>query len=311
LQAVRIHDYGGVDQMRLEDAPDPVAASGEIVVRIEAAAVNPIDWLLREGRIKARLPLTFPAILGCDFAGRVAALGLGANRLEIGAAVFGYAGVQRDGTYAEYIALDQNSVARAPANLDLRDAAGLPLVSLTAYEALVVLAQLRAGQSVLIHAAAGGVGTLAVQIAKTCGAKVIGTASAPNLPLLEELGCDTVIDYHRQRFESVVRDADVVLDTIGGETQTRSWSSLRAGGCLVSVVFPPSAELARQYRSRGVLAQAKPDGQVLERIAALVEAGKLRPVIDSVHSLADIDRAHERSRSGHARGKILIDVGGP
>lgn len=308
MRAVLIDSFGGTEQLRLTDIPQPVPDRDEVLIRIAAAGVNPIDWLLREGRLAHRIPLQLPAVLGYDFSGVVADAGADAKIFVPGDEVYGYTGVQRWGCYAEFAVASQSAIAHRPVCLDAVSAAAIPLAALTAWQALIETAGLGSGQRVLIHAAAGGVGTTAVQIAKAAGAFVYGTASATNAALIRALGCDVAIDYQRSRFEDIARDVDVVLDTLGGQTQRRSWGCLLPGGMLVSLVSKPAMDHLAARGRQGELVAARPDGARLTQFAALIESGELRPVIDCVLPLDAVATAHERSRSGHACGKIILAI---
>ena len=244
MKAVRIHNYGGPEVLKFEDAPAPQPGPGEVLVRIHAAAVNPVDWKVRAGRLKERIQYPLPLIPGWDFSGVVEATGPGVTRLKKGDEVYARPDIARNGAYAEYIVAKESEVAFKPKSVDHVQAAAIPLAALTAWQALFDTAGLKAGQKVLIHGAAGGVGSFAVQLAKRKGAHVIGTASGRNQSFLRELGVDEAIDYEKTGFEDVVHDVDVVLDTIGGDTQNRSWKVLKKGGILVSIISPPSAEEA-------------------------------------------------------------------
>ena len=247
----RVRRAGG---SRLRGCARPQAGAGEVLVRVHAAGVNPVDWKVREGYGKDQLGHKLPLILGWDVSGVVEAVGPGVDRLKVGDEVYSRPDLSRDGAYAEYIVMREALVARKPRTMDHVHAAAIPLAAMTAWQALFDAAGLSPGQRVLIHAAAGGVGTFAVQLAKWKGAHVIGTASTKNQDLLRQLGADGAIDYRSVAFETVVQDMDVVLDTIGGETQARSWTVLRKGGVLVSTVSPPSPEEAAAHGvRRGVL----------------------------------------------------------
>jgi NADPH:quinone reductase-like Zn-dependent oxidoreductase len=308
MRAVRIHGYGGVDQLRIEDVPIPRPGPGEILVQVAASTVNPIDCKMRSGAVQARLPLTLPITLGCDFAGTVTELGDGVTRFRIGDEVYGYCGVQRDGSYAEYVALPAEHAALRPRQISMLESAAVALASLTAYVAVFEDAGLKKGQRVLIHAAAGSVGSMAVQLAKEAGAIVYATGSAGSADLIRSLGADVVIDYRSQKVEDVARDLDVVLDAIGGETGARSWACLRPGGFMACIVTPPDAALMQRHQCRGVRSNARPDGALLEKFAALVDAGQLRPIIDRVLPLDEIREAHRLSETGHMHGKIVLRV---
>ena len=310
MQAVRIHEFGGLDSLRVEDAPTPEPGEGEVLVRVRAAGINPVDWKTCAGEaIATRLKDSFPFIPGWDVSGVVEAVGTGVSDFRPGDAVCGMVRWPLGGGgYAEYVAAPAEDLVPRPGTMDDAQAAGLPLAALTAWQALFDAADLQAGQTVLIHAAAGGVGHLAVQLAKWKGAHVTGTASARNEPFLRELGIDRVIDYNRTRFEDVARDVDVVLDGVGGEIQERSWSVLKAGGMLASIRGRPDAE---QAAARGVRAQyisVRADAAELRAIADLAARGLLNVHVDDTFPLKEVRKAHEKSKTGHTRGKVVLRV---
>jgi NADPH:quinone reductase-like Zn-dependent oxidoreductase len=304
MKAIRIHQYGGPEVLAQVETQRPTPGPGELLIKVAAAAVNPFDWKVRAGYMKDFLPLTFPATLGWDVSGTVEEVGAGVTQFKRGDEVFSR--LEDGGGYAEYAVAKETIVARKPRTLDYVHTAAVPTAGLTAWQTLFEVAQLRAGQKVLIHAASGGVGNFAVQFAKAKGAYVIGTASAGNQALLRELGVDEAIDYNKTRFEDVVRDVDVVLDTIGGETQERSFEVLKRGGILVSVVQPPSQELAAKYGVRALFYGSHTSSSDLTEIAKLIDSGKVKTVVETVLPLAEARRAHELSQSGHARGKIVL-----
>jgi NADPH:quinone reductase-like Zn-dependent oxidoreductase len=308
MKAVRIHKYGGPEVLIFEDAPRPEPGSAEVLIRVRAAGVNPVDWKIRAGYLKDIRPYTFPLILGWDVSGVVQATGPGASKFKIGDEVYSRPDSARNGAYAEYIAVKEFEVAFKPRSIDHVHAGAIPLACLTAWQAIFDTAGLRAGQKILIHAAAGGVGSFAVQLAKWKGAYVFGTASGRNQSLLRELGADEPIDYENTRFEDLVHDVDVVFDTIGGDTQERSWNVLKKGGFLVSLVAPPSAEEAAKNGVRQAFIFMTPNGAELTEIARIVDSGKLKPVVETVLPLPDARRAHELSQTGHTRGKIVLGV---
>lgn len=308
MKAVRIHNYGGPEVLRFEDAPRPQPGAGEVLVRIHAAAVNPVDWKVRAGRLKERIQYPLPLIPGWDFSGVVEATGPGVTRLKKGDEVYARPDIARNGAYAEYIVAKESEVALKPKSVDHVRAAAIPLAALTAWQALFDTAGLSAGQKVLIHGAAGGVGSFAVQLAKWKGAHVIGTASGRNQSFLRDLGVDEPIDYEKTRFEDVVHDVDVVLDTIGGDTQKRSWKVLKKGGILVSIVSPPSAEEAAKHGVRSGYVFVQPSASQLAEIAKLVDSGKLKPVVEAVLPLSEARRAQELNETGHTRGRIVLKV---
>ena len=307
MKAIRFHESGGPEVLRLEDVPRPQPKAGEVLVKVHAAGVNPVDWKIRQNAGKGFGP-PLPQVPGFDIAGVVEVVGAGVERFKAGESVFGYLSLQRGGAYAQYAIALESELAPKPEKLSFTEAAGVPLAALTAWQALVDTADLQAEQAVLIHAAAGGVGHFAVQIAKERGAHVIATASQKNHEFLKRIGADEVIDYTSQRFEEVVQGVDVVLDAIGGDTQTRSLGALAPGGILVSIVGgPPRAELEKR-NVRGVGILVKPDGKQLEQIAKLAESGALRPEISAVLPLAEAAKAQELSEGGHTRGKIVLEV---
>jgi len=308
MKAIRIHKYGGPEVLHYEDAPRPQPQAGEVLVRVHAAGVNPIDWKVREGHMKDFWPHKFPLILGWDLSGVVEELGRGVSRFKIGDEVYSIPDPTRNGAYADYIVVRESELALKPNSLHHIRAAAVPLAALTAWQSLFDTAQLQPGQRVLIHAGSGGVGHFAVQLAKWKGAYVFATASTKNQDLLRELGVDKAIDYTQQRFEDVARNIDIVLDTIGGETQERSWSVLKKGGVLVSLVQPPSEEKAKELGVRAAFVAGHPSGEQLAEIAKIIDAGQLAPVIDRILPLSEVRRAHELSKSGHTHGKIVLRI---
>src|ERR1700730_1466577 len=308
MKAIRIHNYGGPEVLHYEDTPRPQPQAGEVLIRVHAAGVNPIDWKVREGHMKEFWPHKFPLILGWDLSGVVEELGRGVSRFKIGDEVYSLPDPTRNGAYADYIVVREPELARKPNSLHHICAAAIPLAALTAWQSLFDTAQLQPGQRVLIHAGSGGVGHLAVQLAKWKGAYVFATASTKNQDWLRKLGVDEPIDYTQQRFEDVARNIDIVLDTIGGETQERSWSVLKKGGNLVSLVQPPSEEKAKELGVRAAFVAGHPSGAQLAEIAKIIDSGKLAPVIDRILPLSEVRRAHELSQSGHVRGKIVLRV---
>jgi NADPH:quinone reductase-like Zn-dependent oxidoreductase len=303
MKAIRIHQYGGPEVLAHVELQRPTPGPSEVLIKVHAASVNPFDWKARAGYVKDFFPLVFPATLGSDVSGTVEEVGPGAALFKRGEEV--YARLEGGG-YAEYAVAKEAIVAAKPRTLDHVQAAAVPSAGITAWQALFEVAQLRSGQKVLIHGAAGGVGNFAVQFAKAKGAYVIGTASSNNQAFLGELGVDKAVDYQKTRFEDVVHDADVALDTIGGDTQERSFIALKKGGILVSIVQPPSQELATKYGVRALFYGAHPSSSDLTEIARLIDAGKVKTVVETVLPLAEARRAHELSQSGHARGKIVL-----
>lgn len=307
MKAVHIHEMGGPEVLRYEDVPIPEPGPHEVLVRVNAAGVNPVDWKIREGHF-GRIGL--PAIMGSDFSGEVEALGPEVMEFRVGEPVFGSV-ADESGSYAEFALADTSMIIEKPAGVDYVQAAAVPIPALTAWQALFDTAKLREGQKVLIHAAAGGVGSFAVQFAKWKGAHVIGTASGSNAELVRNLGVDEFIDYRSTRFEDKVRDADVVFDTVGGETQERSWKVLKKGGVLVSIVQPPSEKTAASHGVRGVfMREDAKRGDQLREIADKVASGRVKVNVETILPLREARKAQELSQSGHARGKIVLMVTG-
>ena len=308
MKAVCIYGYGGPEVLSYEDAPRPHPGHGEVLVRVHAAGINPVDWKVRQGELKEQLHHLFPLILGWDVSGVVEAVGTGTTRLKVGDEVFSRPDIARDGAYAEYIAMRESEVALKPKSIDHLHAAALPLAGLTVWQSLFLAAGLTAGQRVLIHAAAGGVGHVAVQLAKWKGAHVIGTASARNHAFVHQLGADQVVDYDTEQFEDVVQPVDVVFDTLGGDIQTRSWKVLKPGGILVSIIQPPPAETAKAHGVRSAFVFTQPNAEQLAEIARLADAEKLKVIVETILPLSDATRGQELSERGHGRGKIVLRV---
>jgi NADPH:quinone reductase-like Zn-dependent oxidoreductase len=308
MKTVCIYAYGGPEVLTHEDAPRPYPVDKEVLVRVHAAGINPVDWKIREGQLQGMLHHTLPLVLGWDVSGVVESVGSAVTRFKVGDEVFSRPDISRDGAYAEFIIIVESEVALKPKSIDHIHAAALPLAGLTVWQSLFDAAGLTAGQRVLIHAAAGGVGSLAVQLAKWKGACVIGTASEHNHDFLRELGVDQPVDYKTVRFEEAVQSVDVVLDTMGGDVQERSWKVLKRGGILVSIASPPSAETAAANGVRQAFVFTQPNAAQLAEIAKLVEAEKLKAIVETVLPLSDATRGQELSERGHTRGKIVLRV---
>jgi NADPH:quinone reductase-like Zn-dependent oxidoreductase len=308
MKAVRIHCYGDPSVLQYEEAPPPTSHPDDVVITVVAAGVNPIDWKIRQGHLKDMIPYTFPLILGMDVAGTVERVGDKVTQFRFGDAVYAKTKILRLGAYAENAAVDVELVALAPTSIPLFQAAGIPLAATTAWTALFDDARIKPGQTILIHAASGGVGMFAVQLAKHWKCRVIATTSAAHADMVKSLGADEVIDYRSEDFSARVKDADVVLDAIGGETQAKSFKVLRKGGILLSLVEPVDEELAKQYGVTGKAVLGKSDGARLRKIAELVDTGVLKVIIGTELPLSEARTAHELSESGHATGKIILRV---
>ncbi|MDQ6990201.1 MAG: NADP-dependent oxidoreductase [Mariprofundaceae bacterium] len=307
MKAVQIHAFGDRSVLSLNDIAIPTPAENDVLIKVKAAAVNPVDWKIREGYLQSLLNHTLPLTLGWDVAGEIAAIGENVKHLKVGDAVYSRPDIAKNGSYAEYQVVDADEVALKPSSLSWQEAAGIPLAALTAWQSLYEFAKLEAGERVLIHAGSGAVGQFAIQLAKLRGAYVYTTTSSKNTELVLSLGADEAIDYHQEDF-STLNDIDVVFDTIGGETQANSWKTLKKGGRLVSIYENPDEATATEYGVSSSFCFVQPSREQLEKLAELADAGKLKVNIDSEFSLNQVAEAHERSESGHAQGKIIINV---
>jgi NADPH:quinone reductase-like Zn-dependent oxidoreductase len=308
MKAARIHAHGSIEDAVIEDVPTPELGTDEVLIRVAAASVNPLDLKLIKGVLAAYYPLTFPYALGTDLAGTVERAGPLAARWRPGDKVIARPDPVRGGAFAEFAVVPASQVATVPDGLSLDEAAGLPTAAGTAWQALFETAHLKQGQTVLIHAGAGGVGSFAVQLARIAGARVIATASAANADLVRKLGADQVIDYHAEDFAAKLRDVDVVLDTIGGETQQRSFAVLRPGGALVSIVAPPNEALAKAHQVTAAFVFHQTDATRLGLISGLCDTGSLKVAVDQKLALADLGAALSHVASGRARGKVLVHI---
>ncbi|CUI05463.1 Bifunctional protein: zinc-containing alcohol dehydrogenase; quinone oxidoreductase (NADPH:quinone reductase); Similar to arginate lyase [Janthinobacterium sp. CG23_2] len=308
MKAIRIHAYGDASQMQLEEVPVPSCGPNDVLVRVIAAGINPIDWKIRSGNVAHMIPKLLPFTSGSDAAGVVTAVGGAVTAFSPGDEVFFYAEFARGGTYADYVAVDAAQVALKPRTVSFTTAAALPIPGLAAWTALIETAQLARGMRVLIHGGAGALGSVAVQLAKAQGAHVTSTVGTADVALVQSLGADEVIDYRMQKFEQIARNMDVVLDTLGGATQEASWATLRAGGLLVATTQPPSQERAAAADARGAFVFSSPRGEVLTQLAALVDSGKLRVLVGQEFALADAAQAHRLGESGKTRGKMILRV---
>jgi NADPH:quinone reductase-like Zn-dependent oxidoreductase len=308
MKAVRIHGYGGIDALCYEEAPRPKPGEDEVLIRVFASSVNPFDCAVRAGYMNSYFNYILPLIPGTDVSGVIEEVGVNVTDLAPGDEVYTRAGVWRDGSYAEYVVVMAADVAFKPKTIDHFHAAALPHVTLTAWQALVEVAELAPGQTVLVHAAAGGVGHIAVQLSKIRGAKTIGTASV-HIDQLKALDVDETIDYSTSNFEDSVKDVDVVLDLIGGDTQQRSWAVMRPGGILVATVQPPSEETAQAHGVRqNFVSTAPPIKRVLTEVANLVDTGQLKPIVSAILPLPEIQKAHEMVEGKHVHGKVVLSV---
>ncbi len=315
MRAVGIEAFGGADRLQMMDLPIPEPGPREVRIRVHAAGVNPIDWKIRIGRVKDRWPHQFPVVLGFDAAGVVDAVGPGVKRFKGGEAVYGYfrKPVVHGGTYAEYVVVPESFPALKPQRLSFEEAAAVPLAALTAWQGLFDVCGLKEGEVALIHAAAGGVGSFAVQFAAHKGARVIGTASGRNHDYLRELGAHETIDYMRENVvEAALRHhphgIHVVYDGVGAGTATQSVPMLHKNGRVLTIVDAAEAETLRRQGINAHHFFATPNAGQLGSMATMIDAGKLRVEIDAVFSIEQARKAHERLETGHTRGKIVLRV---
>ena len=308
MRAVQIQEFGGPEVLTIHELPIPSPGQGELLVQVHAAGINPVDTGVRSGRAAALAAAVPPYVPGFDISGTVAAVGSGITNFEIGDEVFAMLDLRRGGGYAEFAIVKEDEAAIKPTNISFSEAASMPLVTLTAWQVLFEVGNLQAGQTVLIHAGAGGVGSVAVQLAKWRGANVIATASDYNHDFLRELGVDIPVDYRTQQFEDFASDIDLVLDTIGGDTQIRSMKTLKEGGKLVSIVglTAEGRNPARNIEVTSIL--VRPEADQLLAIGELIEDGVLNPILSYQFPLTEAPAAHKQSETRRTRGKIVLEM---
>ncbi len=309
MKAVIIEDYGSAEQLKYTEDDQPELKDNDVLIEVVATSVNPVDWKIREGYLKEMIPYNFPVILGLDAAGIVKEVGQNVRAFKVGDKVFSRPDITRDGTYAEYVAVDESLVAKKPIHLSFEEAASIPLVGLTSWQCLVDFANIKEGDRVLIHAGAGGVGSFAIQLAKAFGAWVATTCSTKNVDFVKSLGADKVIDYENEDFTQVLQDIDIVFDTLAGDIQTQSYDVLKEEGILVSIAGQPDQELAKAKKVKAGYVFLEPDGEQLAKIGELIEQGKIRANVGTVMKLEEIQEAHRLSETHHAKGKIVLRVG--
>lgn len=306
MKAVMVHEYGGPEVLKLEDVPRPEPKENEVLVRVMASGVNPADPLIVSGKYAKEFGTHLPLVPGYDIAGVVEKTGAKIDKLKIGDAVYGY--VLWGGGWAEYAVASESEAALAPKSLTYIEAAAVPLTALTAWQALIDVAKLNAGQTVLIHGGSGGVGSMAIQIAKARGARVIATASTANQDLLKQLGADVAIDYTKTKFEDVAKDVDVVLDPVGKDTLARSYAVVKKGGFIATLVSRLDQAEMDKYGLHGASISVKPDAKELTEITKLIEEKKLRPVVTQVLPLSEAANALKQAATHHTRGKIVLKI---
>jgi NADPH:quinone reductase-like Zn-dependent oxidoreductase len=332
MKAFIVDRYGNNDGVRAGEMPDPEVRDDDVLVQIHAASVNPLDLKIRSGSLKLILPYRLPFVLGNDLAGIVVRVGSRVRRFKRGDEVYARPDQDRIGAFAEFISIKEDAVASKPKELTMEEAASIPLVGLTAWQALIERANLKAGQKVLVHAGSGGVGTFAIQLAKHVGALVATTTSTANLDWVKRLGADIVIDYRKDDFETLLHDYDVVLDTLGGETLEKSLRVLKPGGKLISLSGPPDPDFAKDIGSTWILRLVmrllsyrirqkakrhqvsysflfmRASGDQLREIASLIDSGIIRPVVDRVFPFASTKEALVYVETGRAKGKVVVKV---
>jgi NADPH:quinone reductase-like Zn-dependent oxidoreductase len=308
MKAVVVHEYGGPEVLKYEDAPRPEPKENEILIRVIAAGVNPVDGMVRSGMFAKHSKNAFPMTPGYDVAGIVEKTGAKIDKYKPGDAVYAYIGLKEGGGYAEYAVATDKEVSPKPESLTFTEAAAVPLAAETAWQALFDTAKLGAGQAVLIHGGSGGVGSFAIQIAKARGAKVFATASTSNQELLKQLGADVAIDYTKQKFEDIAKDVDVVMDSIGKDTLARSYGVVKKGGFIVSLVARPDPAELEKHGIRGAPMGVDPNSAELAELTKLIDAKKVKVVVSQTFALAEAAKAQEQAATGHTRGKVVLKI---
>ncbi|WP_088293388.1 NADP-dependent oxidoreductase [Bacillus mycoides] len=331
MKAMIIDKYGKVP-MRMTEVPTPEINEYEVLAEIHAASINPIDFKIRDGKVKMLLKYEMPLILGNDFSGVIVKTGAKVTRFKVGDEIYARPRKNKIGTFAEYIAIHEDDVALKPKNLSFEEAASIPLVGLTSYQALHDIMHLQKGQKILIHAGSGGVGTFAIQLAKIMGATVATTASEAGANLVNSLGADEIINYKKEKFEDILKNYDAVFDTLGGTTLEKSFDIIKSKGNIVSVSGMPNARFGKEFgsgffktllfslASKKLTALEKkhnaqysflfmkPSGDQLRIIAKYIESGQIKPIIDRIFPFEDTQKAMEYSKSGRAKGKIIVKI---
>lgn len=310
MKAVVVNEYGGPEVLKYQDAPKPEPKNDEILVRVMAAGVNPVDTYVRQGKLSRSGALDRPIIIGYDVAGVVEKTGADAKKFKPGDAVYCYLSVMRGGGYAEYAVAKESETAFKPKNISFVEAAAVPLAATTAWQALVDTAKIDKGQTVLIHGGSGGVGSFAIQIAKARGAKVIATASTAHQELLKQLGVDQAIDYTTTKFEDIVKDVDVVLNCVRADALGRSYGVVKKGGIIVSITDEPDQNECTRLGIRGTRMGAHPDSKVLDELTTLIEPEKMKSIVSQTFPLAEASKAHQQVETHHTLGKVVLKVAG-
>lgn len=315
MKAITIDEFGGIEQLHVSDCEKPVPRANEVQINIQYAGVNPVDWKICEGLLKNRLTHQFPLIPGWDASGIVSAIGEDVFEFELGDRVYAYCRkpLVHAGTYAEFICLPDAFVAAKPKTLTTAEAAGIPLVALTAWQALFDKADIKKGDNILIHAGAGGVGSMAIQFAKYAGATVFTTGSTKNHPYLRSLGADYIIDYRLEDFAAKVKEivpkgVDIVFDTVGGETLTKSFDCIKKNGSLIYIVNKPDPKLVEEHQVKAQYLFVEPNGEELHQIGQLLDEGKLKCPNIIEMSIQNVAEAFRMQKSEHTAGKIVLKM---
>ncbi len=308
MKAILLHEYGGPEVLRYENAPRPEPNDDEVLIRVRAASVNPVDVGIRSGKYAEYFHTTLPLIPGMDAAGVVEKVGSKISTLKAGDPVYAFFTLKREGGYAEFAIAKANEVSAKPQGITYEQAAAIPAAGSTAWQALVDAAKLSPSQTVLIQGGSGGVGHMAIQIAKARGARVIATASTANQEFMKKLGADQTIDYTKAKFEDAAKDVDVVLDAVGGDTLTRSYGVVKKGGVIVSIAGELDQAALDAHGIRGISISASPKTDTFENLTRLVEAKKLLPVVSKVFPLAEVAKAQNQIATRHTRGKIVLQI---
>jgi len=310
MKAVQVNSYGGPEVLEINDIPKPTAREGYVLVENHAASINPFDVKLRSGMFQKMIPLQFPATLGGDFAGVVAEVGEGVSEYAVGDEVYGQAIILGggSGTYAEFVAAKAGQISHKPKNINFLEAGALPLVGSSAIQAIEEHIKLQSGQKILIHGGAGGIGSVAIQVAKANGAYVATTAGTQDVDFVKQLGVDEVIDFKTQEFEEILKDFDAVYDTVGGETTEKSFAVLKKGGVIVSMLGQPNPAMAQKYGVSAIGQNTQTNSAHLQRLTQLVESGAVKPQIAEAFPLGKIKEAFVYQEQSHPRGKVVIQI---
>ncbi|MFC7319459.1 NADP-dependent oxidoreductase [Halobacillus campisalis] len=310
MKAIVIEQYGNKEQLVEKEVSIPEIEENQVLVELHATSINPIDWKLRQGYLKEMLDFDFPITLGWDAAGVVKKAGSNVQKFKEGDRVFARPELSRFGTYAEYAAVDEHVLSHLPESISYKEAAAVPLAGLTARQCLVDFAEIKEGDKVLVHAGSGGVGHYAIQIAKSFGAYVAATASGKNEQWVTQLGVDRFINYQEEDFADVLSEFDIVIDTLGGEIQEKSFGILKKGGRLASIVQPPDEKVADKHEVKAGFVWLEPDGEKLAQLANLMVKGEMVSKVGHEFDLSEkgLREAHELSETHHATGKIVINI---